>query len=116
MPRLYRRPYVPKIDVPAEIDSRSIRRQLGVTQSRFARMLGVSIRIVEGWERLYWCKARPGEDTSGSGGGLWIHRQRRPTGAARVLLAMVARDPWVVFDCLSGQLKPRGQQKARLWD
>jgi hypothetical protein len=35
---------------------------------------------------------------------MWKTRYRRPTGAARVLLAMVERDPWVVFDVMTGQL------------
>jgi len=34
-----------------------------------------------------------------------------------VLLAMVARDPWIIYDCLSGQLNAkRGQMKPQLFD
>ena len=117
MPRRYRRPFWPQFDVPADIDSRSVRQSLGLTQAHFAKMLGVSVRVVEGWERRRWAFAKPGENTDNWGGGIWKDRQCRPTGAARVLLAMVARDPWVIYDCLSGQLNAkRGQMKPQLFD
>jgi len=37
---------------------------------------------------------------------MWKFRYRRPTSAARVLLAMAQRDPWVVYDVMTGQLSP----------
>ena len=116
MPRRYRRPYWPEINVPDDVDSKSIREKLGWTQARLARMLGVSVRVVEGWERIRWVHAKPGEDTSKWGGYVWKDRECRPSAAARVLLAMIEKDPWVVFDCLSGQLKPCGQQSPSWLD
>jgi DNA-binding transcriptional regulator YiaG len=115
MPRLYKRPWWPVIDVP-DVDPRAVRQKLQITQARLAQMLGVSVRTVEAWERRQWIRRKAGDQDSNGGGGFWKHRYRRPDGAARVLLAMVERDPWVIYDCLSGQLKPRGQQRPRLFD
>jgi len=31
----------------------------------------------------------------------WEQRRRKPTGPARVLLALIALDPWIVFDAMN---------------
>ena len=33
----------------------------------------------------------------------WEQRRRRPNGPARILLAMIGRDPWLVFDVFNDQ-------------
>src|SRR5260370_42209571 len=102
--RPFERPWRPKIDVPSDIDPRAVRQSLGYTQERFANLLGVSVRVVQAWERPQWSRLGPGEVSKN--GSMWRHRYRRPTGAARVLLAMVERDPWIVYDVMTGQLSP----------
>jgi len=102
--RPFYRPLRPKFDVPGDIDPRQVRRSLGCTQQHFADLIGVSVRVVEAWERLQWSRLAPGEVSNN--GSMWKSRYRRPTGAARVLLAMVERDPWIVYDVMTGHLSP----------
>ena len=52
------------------------REKLGLSQTRFARLLGISVRTLHHWEQ-------------GS---------RRPSGAAQVLLRVAARHPEAVLD------------------
>ena len=61
------------------IDIVSIRKQTGATQDVFARQIGVSIATLRNWEQ----------------------GRRQPEGPARVLLAMLARDPGIVVRTLS---------------
>src|SRR5258708_26142249 len=99
------RPGRPKFTVPDDnIHSTAVRQSLGYSQERFANMLGVSLRTVQAWERITWVRLKPGE--TGPNGPNWKACHRRPTGAARGLLAMVERDPWVVFDVMTGQISP----------
>ncbi len=56
-------------------DVRSIRTKLGVTQSDFATMLGISVRTLENWEQ----------------------KRRRPRGPAKVLLQIAADHPEIVW-------------------
>src|SRR4029077_8167462 len=104
MPRRgpFERPWRPKFEVPDEVDPRAVRQSLGYSQERFARLVGVSLRTVQAWERPDSIRLAPGEKSQN--GSRWKCRYRRPTGAARVLLAMVQRDPWIVYDVMSGQL------------
>lgn len=53
-----------------------VREKLGVSQSEFARMLGVSLRTLQDWEQ----------------------GRRAPSGAARTLLLIVYRNPRVLFE------------------
>jgi putative transcriptional regulator len=62
-----------------EVNVRQARNKLGLTQSRFAETFGVSLKTVQKWEQ-----------------GL-----RRPTGAARVLLAVIDHDAKLVQAALS---------------
>jgi DNA-binding transcriptional regulator YiaG len=96
--RPLRRPWPPKFTVPDDIDPRQVRADLGLSQERFAAFLGVSLRTVQAWERRHWIRLRPGEDSNN--GSRWKHRYRQPSAAARVLLALVSCDPWVIADTL----------------
>lgn len=60
--------FVPSVDVVA------IRRKTGLSQSQFARSIGVAKGTLLNWE----------------------HGRRQPTGPAQVLLALIAKDPGVV--------------------
>src|SRR5260370_13236560 len=102
--RPFERPFRPKFDVPNDIDPREVRRALRRSQQSFADLIGVSVRVVQAWERTQWVRLAPGEKSEN--GSMWKTRYRRPTGAARVLLAMVQRDPWIVYDVMIGQLSP----------
>jgi putative transcriptional regulator len=80
------RPGSPHVEPPARgtIDARAIRlsaRGVGSTQDAFARAIGVSVKTLRNWEQ----------------------RRREPTGPARVLLTLLQRDPWLVFDVANGQ-------------
>jgi len=108
MKRLHR-PSRPKVQIPGDIDPREVRRSLGMTQQSFADLLGVSVRVVEAWERRHWLRLAPGEVSKN--GSMWKCRYRRPTGAARVLLAMIERDPFIVYDVLT---KPPRRASAAL--
>ena len=65
------------IKVPT-IDVARIRAQTGLSQSQFARSIGVAKGTLLNWE----------------------HGRRHPTGPAQVLLAMIARRPSVVAELL----------------
>ncbi|MEC3862355.1 helix-turn-helix domain-containing protein [Mesobacterium sp. TK19101] len=62
-----------EIDIP-EPDVQTIRARTGLSQAEFARSIGVAKGTLLNWE----------------------HRRRRPDGPARVLLAMIAKDPGIV--------------------
>lgn len=66
------------IDIP-EPDVQVIRASTGLSQAEFAISIGVKKGTLLNWE----------------------HRRRRPDGPARVLLAMIARDPGIVQRTLS---------------
>jgi DNA-binding transcriptional regulator YiaG len=55
------------------------RRRLGLSQNRFARLLGISVRTLHHWEQ----------------------GTRTPNGAARVLLRVAARHPEAVLESAS---------------
>jgi putative transcriptional regulator len=81
-----RRPGVPVVDRPSgiNIDVQAIRlasKGIGATQRTFADAIGVPVKTVRNWEQ----------------------RRRKPTGAALVLLMLIQRDPWIVFDVVNGQ-------------
>ena len=54
----------------------SIRERTGLSQSRFARLLGVSVRTLQEWEQ----------------------GRRAPSGAARTLLAVAQRNPRILLE------------------
>ncbi len=84
-----RRPGVPVVERPSSvnIDVQAIRlaaKGIGATQQTFADAIGVPVKTLRNWEQ----------------------RRRKPTGPALVLLTLIKRDPWIVFDVVSGQHIP----------
>ncbi len=70
---------VHEIEVP-EPDVRAIRARTGLSQAAFARSIGVARGTLLNWEQ----------------------RRRRPEGPARVLLALIDKDPQIVQKTLQG--------------
>jgi putative transcriptional regulator len=60
-------------------DVAAIRKRAGLTQAAFARQIGVPVATLRNWEQ----------------------GRRRPDGPARVLLAMLAKDPGIVARTLA---------------
>ena len=56
----------------------AVRQKLGLSQSRFAAMLGISVRTLHHWEQ----------------------GTRKPSGAARVLLRVAAAHPEIVLEAV----------------
>lgn len=67
-----------KVHIPADVDVSAIRGRTGLSQTVFARSIGVSPATLRNWEQ----------------------GRRRPEGPARVLLALLARDPAIVATML----------------
>jgi len=65
-------------DIP-ESDTAAIRAKTGLSQSEFAKSIGVAVRTLQGWEQGH----------------------RKPQGPARVLLAMLAKKPDIVQELLA---------------
>ena len=64
---------------PAEFDVKALRRQLGMSQAKFAASFGFGLDAVQSWEQ----------------------GRRRPEGAARVLLKVIQHDPDAVRRALA---------------
>ena|SRR5438045_8330549 len=84
-----RRPGVPVVARPSSIniDVQAIRlasKGIGATQRTFADAIGVPVKTVRNWEQ----------------------GRRKPTGPALVLLTLIQRDPWIVFDVVNGRHVP----------
>ncbi|MGP1257094.1 MAG: helix-turn-helix domain-containing protein [Kiloniellales bacterium] len=67
------------VHIPEEVDAAKIRKRAGLSQEKFARRIGVSVATLRQWEQ----------------------GRRVPTGPARVLLAMLAKNPRVVEETLN---------------
>ena len=67
-----------KVHVPRTVDVQAIRRRTGLSQEVFSRQIGVSTGTLRNWEQ----------------------GRRAPDGPARVLLAMLARNPKIVEQLL----------------
>ena len=67
------------IDVPS-VDVAALRRRTKLSQAKFARSIGVSVETLRNWEQ----------------------GKRSPKGPARVLLALLDRDPGIVTARLGG--------------
>jgi putative transcriptional regulator len=63
-----------KIHIPAEIDAAAIRAETGLSQSNFAKQIGVSVATLRNWEQ----------------------GRRVPDGPAQVLLRLLNQDPGIV--------------------
>jgi putative transcriptional regulator len=68
------------VAIPEDVDVAGIRRELGLSQTAFARTFGLDVTAVHAWEQ----------------------GRRRPDRAARVLLAVIAREPKAVLRALAG--------------
>ena len=64
---------------PPEI--RTVRKELNVSQSEFALMIGVSVRTLQNWEQ----------------------GRRKPEGPAKALLRIASRNPRAVLDALHAE-------------
>ena len=64
--------------VAADLDVAAIRRRTGASQVRFAQSIGIAVSTLRNWEQ----------------------GRRRPEGPARVLLALLDRNPRVVQELL----------------
>jgi putative transcriptional regulator len=67
-----------EVVVPDAVDVAATRARLGLSQSAFARSFGLDLDAVQAWEQ----------------------GRRRPDRAARILLAVIAREPGVVLRTL----------------
>lgn len=61
-------------------DVTAIRKSLGLSQSKFAGLLGISVRTLQNWEQ----------------------GRRKPRGPARILLLVAAQHPESLLDVVSG--------------
>jgi putative transcriptional regulator len=68
-----------RIHFPPDADVRAIREKTGLTQTAFAKQIGVPVATLRNWEQGRRC----------------------PVGPARVLLAMLAKDPEIVTRTLA---------------
>lgn len=68
-----------------------VRRGYGLTQERFARMLGISVATLRNWEQ----------------------GRRSPEGSARVLLQVVARHPEAVLETVFGSRQGGAGRRQR---
>lgn len=79
-----------KVSLPAEVDVRTIRKRLNMTQSRFSDTFGFSLDAVKHWE-----------------GG-----RRTPESSARAFLTVIAKDPNAVIAALHPHLAHRAAKYA----
>ncbi len=70
------------VTVPDRVDVAKLRRRLGLSQARFARAFGLEVTAIHAWEQ----------------------GRRQPDRAARVLLAVIAKEPQAVMRALSQRL------------
>ncbi len=67
------------VTVPEQVDVADLRRRLGLSQAAFARAFGLDVTALYAWEQ----------------------GRRRPDRAARVLLAVIAKEPQAVLRALA---------------
>src|SRR5262249_44282160 len=67
------------VTVPERVDVGKLRHRLGLSQSAFARAFGLDVTALHAWEQ----------------------GRRRPDRAARVLLAVIAKEPQAVLRALT---------------
>ena len=76
-----------KVTLPAEVDVKSIRKRLKMTQARFSDTFGFSLDAVKHWE-----------------GG-----RRTPESSARAFLTVIAKNPHAVIEALHPHPKRSSQ-------
>jgi putative transcriptional regulator len=69
------------VTVPERVDVAKLRHRLGLSQAAFARTFGLDVTALHAWEQ----------------------GRRRPDRAARVLLAVIAKEPQAVLRAISDQ-------------
>jgi putative transcriptional regulator len=69
-----------KLHIPRSVDVSAVRRRTGLSQAAFSNRIGVSPGTLRNWEQ----------------------GRRQPEGPARVLLALLDRNPRIVEDMLGG--------------
>ena len=74
-----------KVHVPDEVDVKSIRHKLNMTQSRFSDTFGFSLDAIKHWE-----------------GG-----RRKPEAPARTLLTVIDKNPAAVITALHPEILPK---------
>ena len=74
-----------------EPDVRAVREGYGLSQSKFAALMGISPATLRNWEQ----------------------GRRKPEGSARVLLRVVARHPEAVLEAVGGAPNPRLERTGR---
>ena len=67
-----------RLHVPEPVDVAAIRKRTGLSQAAFSARIGVAVATLRNWEQ----------------------GRRRPEGPARVLLALIDRNPSIVEDTL----------------
>jgi putative transcriptional regulator len=67
--------------VPVSLDVAAIRHKTGLSQAAFTRRIGVAVRTIHSWERGH----------------------RSPAGPARILLALLDRNPKIIDETLAKQ-------------
>jgi putative transcriptional regulator len=77
-------PVAVRVHIPAKIDVAAIRERSGLSQAAFAGRVGVPAATLRNWEQ----------------------GRRVPDGSARVLLAMLAKNPRIVEETLSPNPRP----------
>jgi putative transcriptional regulator len=70
-----------RVFAPPTIDLAAIRKQLGLSQQKFAKRFGLSLAMVRDWER----------------------ERRNPDQAARTLLTVIAREPEAVARAVAAE-------------
>lgn len=70
-----------RVHIPKQIDVAAIRKATGRSQDAFAQSLGVAVGTLRNWEQ----------------------NRRQPEGPARVLLALLERNPRLVEETLGAQ-------------
>ena len=74
-----------RVFVAAEPNARKIRRLYGLSQEKFATLMGISVATLRNWEQ----------------------GRRSPEGPARVLLRVAAKHPEAVLDVVSERISRR---------
>jgi putative transcriptional regulator len=69
------------VTVPERVDVAKLRHRLGLSQAAFARSFGLDVTALHAWEQ----------------------GRRRPDRAARILLAVIAKEPQAVLRALANQ-------------
>ena len=67
-----------KVHIP-DVDVKRLRERLKLTQPDFAHIFGISVKTLRNWEQ----------------------GEREPTGAARVLLAVISKNPKAVLEAIA---------------